>query len=170
LSIPLTQAATIEYVVTDLSDVTPGEDLWRYDYTVSGRSFAASEYFDIYFASSLYGTLTPGPAPNADWDVMILEQPDPTKLPPFDRGMFDVFALNAGPSLAGAFSVTFPYLGSGTPGAQPFEIFDASSNLLESGVTVPAGGVVPEPSTVALFALGLGGCALRLRRRFEIHR
>lgn len=41
------QAATITYTATNLADVTPGEDLWRYDYVVSGGDFLHSEFFDL---------------------------------------------------------------------------------------------------------------------------
>ena len=37
-------ATTVQFVATNLSDVTPGEDLWRYDYIVTGHSFLASEF------------------------------------------------------------------------------------------------------------------------------
>jgi hypothetical protein len=161
------QATTIAYLPSDLADVTAGEDLWRYDYTVSGRTFLQSEFFDIYFSPSVYASLTAAPAPNPDWDVAILQQPTPGNLPPFDRGMFDAFALAADASLAGTFSVSFVYLGSGTPGAQTFEIFDAGSSLLETGFTTLT-PQIPEPSSVPLSLIGLIGCAIHLRRRFHL--
>ena len=77
------QAEKIAFVATDLVDVTPGEDLWRYDYTVSGsHNFAQFEFFDIFFDPSLYGALSDASAPNGDWDVLILQQPNPINLPP----------------------------------------------------------------------------------------
>ena len=167
------QATTIAYTASNLPDIVPGEDLWRYDYMVSDRSFLQSEFFDIYFSSALFGTLTAGPAPNADWDVAILQQPEPLNLPPFDRGMFDAFALNDAPSLSGAFSVSFVFLGPGTPGSQEFDIFNANFELVESGntsVPVPGDIVVPEPSTAALFLFGLVACAFHTRRRTGIPR
>ena len=166
------RAGTIEYVATNLVDVTPGEDLWRYDYTVGGRAFLQSEFFDIYFAPNLYSSLTAGPAPNADWDVLILQQPNPVNLPPFDTGIFDAFALTDGPSLSGSFSVSFIYLGQGSPGAQAFEIFDAGTvpALLEAGLTTVPGAEIPEPSTAALFLIGLAAWAIHLHRRHGIHR
>lgn len=159
-------AATIYYEVSDLSDATAGEDLWRYEYTVSGRNFLQSEFFDIYFAPNLYGTLTAGPAPNPDWDVVILQQPNPANLPPFDRGMFDAFALTGSPSLSGTFSVDFVYLGSGVPGRQPFEIFDADSGLVDSGFTT----LIPEPGTTALCLIGLIACMIGLHGRSQLQR
>ena len=164
------QAARIEYVASDLADLTTGEDLWRYDYTVSGRNFLQSEFFDTYFPASLYEELVAGPTPTADWDVLILQQPNPVNFPPFDAGIFDAFALAGTPSLAGAFWVSFIYLGSGSPGAQLFRIFDAESNLVESGLTTAPVGVIPEPSTGALFLIGLAACLFHLHRRSGIRR
>jgi len=166
----IARAATIEFVASDLVDTTPGEDLWRYDYTVSGRNFLQSEFFDIYFSANLYGMLTAAAGPNADWDVAILQQPNPANLPPFDRGMFDAFALTDNPSLSGTFSVNFVFLGSGSPGSQKFEIFDAASTLAESGFTRAPGQVIPEPSTAAPFFIALVAGAIQLRRRSEIRR
>ena len=116
-------------------------------YRSQGARFFQSEFFDIYFNPLLYGTLMPGPALNAGWDTMVLQQPNPVNLPPFDRGIFDSSALVNNPSLASAFSVSFVYLGTGSPGSQPYEIFDANASLLESGLTRPVAGAVPEPST-----------------------
>src|SRR5262245_26595501 len=90
-------AATIQYVATDLPDVTPGENLWRYDYAVTGRTFLASQFFDIYFDASLYGSLTVLNAPS-DWVGRILGQPNPANFPPFDRGIFDAEALANNPA------------------------------------------------------------------------
>ena len=164
------QAETIQFVATDLVDVNPGENLWQYDYTVSGHNFLQGEFFDIFFDPSLYSTLTAGPAPNADWDVAVLQQPNPANLPPFDTGIFDSFALINGASLTGVFSVSFIFLGSGVPGAQPFQIFDADlpPNLVNAGLTSPP-AAVPEPSTAILFFTGLIGCAI-LHRKSGIRR
>jgi hypothetical protein len=160
-SVTIAYATTIGFVSVNLADVTPGDDLWRYDYIVSGRTFLQSEFFDIYFDPVLYGTLTALPAPNADWDVAILQQPNPVNLAPFNKGIFDAFALVPAPSLAGTFSVQFLYRGTGTPGAQMFEIFGANSSLLETGMTTPA-GVIPEPSTVVLSLLGLSAFGFKV--------
>jgi hypothetical protein len=162
-AVPESHAATVEFVATDLPDVT-AEDLWRYDYRVSGRSFLQFEFFDIYFDPLLYRNLANESLAGPDWDVAILQQPNPLNLPPFDRGMFDAFALVDGPSLTGTFSVSFAYLGSGRPGSQPFDIFDAGSNLVESGFTTPAPSAVPEPSTFLLVLPALAAASLKFRR------
>ena len=95
--------------------------------------------------------------------MRILQQPNAANLPPFDRGMFDAFALVDNPSVAGTFAVSFVYLGSGSPGAQPFEVFAANSNLLESGLTSPAATAIPEPSTALLSLLGMACYTVRFR-------
>jgi len=152
------RAVTIEYVATDVTDVTRGEDLWRYDYIVAGHPFVASEFFDIYFDPLLYGTVQALPGPNSDWNARILQQPTPGNFPPFDVGMFDAVALAGNASLADAFSVNFVYLGSGVPGSQRFDLFGANSNVLESGFTTPPVSSIPEPCTILLAALGLAVC------------
>lgn len=141
------KAAAIQYVATNLADTTPGQDLWRFDYTIAGRSFLQSQFVDIYFDPLLYSSLTAAPTPNPDWDVAILQQPNPLNLPPFNVGIFDMFALVDNASLAGEFSVTFVYSGPGTPGSQPFDVFDASGAVLESSFTSPVTSGIPEPST-----------------------
>lgn len=151
-------ATTLQFVATDLVDVTPGEDLWRYDYKVSGSTFSQGQFFDVLFDPLLYGALTAGPSPSGDWDVAVLQQPAPLTLPPFDKGIFDAFALVNDPAIDGIFSVNFVYLGGGTPGSQPFEIYGSNGALLEPGFTTPPGTVVPEPS--ALLTLSFAAAAL----------
>ena len=99
--------------------------------------------------------LMAAPSFTPDWDVAVLQQPNPVNLPPFDTGIFDAFALANNPSLAGTFSVSFVYLGAGSPGSQPFDIFAANAETLESGLTSPAQGAIPEPATVTLSLAGL---------------
>ena len=164
------RASVITFVATDLADTTVGQDLWRYDYAVSGRSFLQSEFFDIYFDPSRYRTLSAGPEPNADWDSIVLQQPTPGNLPPFDVGIFDNFALTGAPSLAGSFSTTFVFLGPGTPGSQKFNIFDANSNLIETGLTTRPVSVIPEPSTISLSLIGLLVLVFCYHRRSKMRR
>jgi hypothetical protein len=160
-------ATTLQFVATDLADVTPGEDLWRYEYKVEGNTFSQGQFVDVLFDPLLYGALTAGPSPGGDWDVAVLQQPAPVNLPPFDRGIFDAFALVNDPSIDGIFSVNFVYLGSGSPGSQPFEIYASDAALLESGFTTPSGTVVPEPST--LLTLAFAAVAVACLRTARAH-
>lgn len=61
----------------------------------------------------------------------------------------------------GGFSVTFDYLGAGTPGSQLFSIVDPNSfDELDSG----ARSSVPQPGTLQLMLAGLGALAYWQRR------
>ncbi|MBX3670122.1 MAG: hypothetical protein KF778_17105 [Rhodocyclaceae bacterium] len=151
-------AASIQFTPVDLPNVTPGFDLWQYEYSVSGN-FVAFGGFNLLFSPTLYAQLeNPPPAINADWFASTLE-PDPGL--PAD-GLYSATALIGSPSLADKFIVSFVWLGNGTPGAQPFEVFDDSFNITESGRTRTPGQPVPEPGT-----LGLLAGALLLARRLS---
>jgi hypothetical protein len=156
-------ATTIEFEAVDLQN-----NLWQYNYFVSGRTFSADQDFTIFFDYHRYGQLqSPPPAINSDWSVIVL-QPD-LKLP--DNGAYDALALVDGASLADPFRVGFLFLGPGTPGSQPFTIdqFDAAGNLLqvlETGNTIPRQqSPVPEPSSLLLCLVGLRALLYRTARR-----
>jgi hypothetical protein len=157
VSASATQAATVLYTATDLADTTLGEDLWLYEYRVSDFAFGSGEGFNITFDRALYTKLqNPPPLVNADWDVLTL-QPD---LALSSNGIYDALALRAAPSLANDFRVTAVWLGTGTPGAQPFTIHDASFGTIATGQTAP----VPEPTTAVLLLFGSWLCARRRPR------
>jgi hypothetical protein len=65
--------------------------------------------------------------------------------------------------MADRFLIDFIWRGAGTPSSQPFEIFDAAFQVVETGRTIPF-GQVPEPATGLLVMAGLGA-ALAARRR-----
>lgn len=164
LALPFTSIAiNISYEAFNLTDTTVGEDLWRYDYTVSDHSFLADEGFLIFFDYTLYGDLqdTP-PLPNIDWDPLTLD-PDPLLIPP-DPGNYDALALSDNASLLDLFTVEFIWLGTGTPGSQRFELYDANYQSTYGGRTT-GGAPIPEPSTWALLATGLIGLIGYTRKR-----
>ena len=65
------------------------------------------------------------------------------------------------PLNASSFALAFDWVGRGSPGSQPYELFDADFNLTGSGLTAP----VPEPASASLLMLALSALALLLRRR-----
>ena len=150
-------AITISYQVTDLTDTTAGQDLWQYSYSISGYTFNTGYGFTILFDYSLYSGLEdPPPFVNFDWDPIVLQ---PTLALPAD-GTYDALALVNNASLADPFVVSFVWLGSGTPGPQPFDLYvnDPDFEILESGRTTPEGtSPIPEPATLLLFGMGLIG-------------
>jgi hypothetical protein len=170
----LAGAATITFETVDLADVTVGEDLWRYIYTVGDASFDANDGFAIFFDPQLYGALiasTPDTNPaeisttDAEWDILVL--PPDLGLP--DGGVFDALSY-AGVAVNLAFTVDFVWLGTSSPGAQPFNLY----TLGEDSLVITGGGVteaanpVPEPGTLALLAIGsaaFAGRQLSNRRR-----
>ena len=161
--VPDVRGATIAFVATDLTDVVAGEDLWQIEYFVSGRSFLAGEGFDIEFDPLLYGSLQSlPPAPSLDWDPLILQQPNPAAFPPFDVGIYDALALVDNASLDAPFVLQVVFLGGagGSPGPQPFTIFDSGFQVVETGSTQ---GAIPEPNPIVLVASGVALFAL-LRR------
>lgn len=149
-------AVTILFVPSDVVDQVVGQDLWRYDYQVTG-SFEPFGGLNLLFDPTRYGVLSvPQPVAGVDWDVFVV-QPDAALAAP---GLFTATRLIDSPALNNPASVQFVWLGAGTPGAQPFEVFDASFGISETGFTQ----AVPEPRTYALYALGLLLLARRLSR------
>ena len=159
-------ATTIEYEAINLADVVPGQDLWQYNYYVSGRTFSANQDFTIFFDYVKYSQLqSPPPAVSPDWNLLVL-QPD-LQLP--DNGAYDALAVVNNPSTANVFHLTFVWLGAGTPGSQPFTIdqLDAQGNVLqvlETGNTIPL-QTTPEPGTWLLCLAGLATLTFRMAKR-----
>lgn len=154
------QATTINYTITDL-----GESRWRYDYAIHNDSLdSALQEFTLYFNDSLYANLS-DESTAAGFDLLLI-QPD-TAIPA--AGIFDGLALQGGIA-AGAwldgFSVSFDYLGQGTPASQLFSIVDPSTFIeLDTGLTSRAAVPIPAPATLALVLLGLAGVAVQRRRQ-----
>ena len=150
-------AASIGYTATSL-----GGTQWRYDYTVSNTTLAMPiEEFTVFFSVGQYANLH-SVSTLPDWDVLLV-QPDPA-IPA--SGYLDALALAGGivpGGTATAFSLTFDYLGAGSPGAQPFSIIDPVSFIeIEAGITQPS--AVALPSTPWLLLAGVLAMAC-LRRR-----
>jgi hypothetical protein len=152
-----------ETVTYDVYNI--GGSTWRYDYTiVDPAAFPINQGITFDFALELYGPLSNPIAP-AGWDVQTWNPDDPFGA----SGGFDLLALVDKPALTGL-SIQFEYLGSGTPGPQPFEIY-----TIDPDFAVTGGGNtshVPEPSAVLTLGAVGGGlaafgalAALRSRRR-----
>jgi len=151
-------ALSIRFLATDLPDGGAAGDRWRIEYRLDAFPEPAGHGWSVRFDRALYADLQdPPPAPGGGWDVLVL-QPDPA-LP--DDGRYDALALVASAPVDRIFSVEFRWLGAGVPGAQPFEVYDASFAVVEEGVTLP----VPEPGVASLVLLGLAGLAIGRRAR-----
>ena len=128
-----------------------GGSTWRYDYIVANDGSITAEIalFDILFDPELYAeaslVIASEPAVASAWDQQILASG--IGVP----AAFDALALAEGIGIgqnASGFAVSFTWLGEGTPGEQPVEIYDAGSfALLGTTMTtpVPAPAVEPVP-------------------------
>jgi hypothetical protein len=156
------QAATVGFTVSPL-----GGSNFRYTYDFTALSLLANQEVDIRFSPTLFSTLTNGIA-GANFSLAVFQPNNP----PGASGDYAALALINNPPLSGPFRIDVTFLGTGTPGSQPFFInqYDAAGNFLrvvDSGSTTPPGGNVPEPATWLLGSAGLifTGIASTLRRR-----
>jgi hypothetical protein len=102
----------------------------------------------LLFDENLFTGLTSPTTSNTDWDVLNL-QPD-SGIPA--AGELDLIALADNPSLDVIFTQPVSWLSTGSPGIQPFLVYDETFTSIQSGVTGVSPSV-PEPSTLLL----LGG-------------
>ena len=168
IGFPLTvraQATSVDFTATHLSGST-----WRYDYLIANDTLGTPiDEFTIFFKLGLFENLS-SPQQPAAWSSVIA-QPDPGL--PAD-GFYDSATMSGGIAPGGSlsgFSVTFSYLGSGTPGSQLFDIVNpVTFATLDSGQTQLAGAAgAPEPPALTLVAAALLSAAAahscRRRRR-----
>ena len=153
-------ATTIRVESIDL-----GSSQYRSLYTVTndGSLGVPLQAFDLYFDPGLYLesslAIVTAPPLATDWDQLILGSGV------LVAAAYDAVALDGGipdGTSESGFAVEFTWIGPGTPGAQPFEIFDPQTfDVLESGLTTP----IPETSTLSLLAAGISLLARRPRSR-----
>ena len=144
------EATTITYDVNNIAG-----NRWEYVYTVNNDTLAGNILeFTVFFAASSYENLLADATPS-DWNPLVI-QPD-TSLPA--DGFYDSLALVSGiapnTSLSG-FTVSFDFLGSGTPGNQPYDIVDpATFETIVSGNTRLNSSNVPEPGELPMLIIGV---------------
>ena len=153
-------ATTISFATVNLTG-----NLWQYEYTVTNDSLStAIDEFTIYFDRDLFSNLAVEASP-AGWDSIVV-QPD-SGIPA--DGFFDALALGQGlapGATVTGFTVSFQFLGAGSPSAQPFEVVDPTSfSVIDSGATVAQATTgLPEPGSIALSAIGLSALAFARKR------
>jgi hypothetical protein len=156
---------SISYVAVDEADVVMGQDLWRYDYTLTGPVdlFGGLE---ISFEAGLYeAVIISGADPILDVSTPTT-QPDPIFGPGLVVVTLPTVALGAGD--AGLFSVNFLWNGPGAPGSQSYRIFDGSFGDVVLSRTVPTGtSPIPAPSAASLVLLALAALATTRRARAQ---
>lgn len=168
------RGAEVHYQIEGLGVNAGGQNLYRYTYQPVDIDFEQDQELDIRFDPNLFAALFNALAPSG-FDVLLF-QPN---TPPGAFGDYSALALVSNPVISGVFSVDVVYIGSGTPGAQPYFINQYAANgqfvaTLLAGVTTSGGStVVPEPGglsvvSTGLFMLGIS-CLLRsrFRKRFK---
>lgn len=143
---PSAHAVEVSYSTHNVADTSLGHDRWRYEYRLDEFPFDAGYGFTVYFDPELYTALqTALPAPGSDWDAIVLE-PDAGL---GSDGFYDAEGLFDDPSANAVFRVSFEWLGTGTPGDQPFEVREPEPSfaVVQSGTTD-----VPEPASLVRHA------------------
>lgn len=146
------QAVTIHFVAQDLPDVVAGQDRWSYAYSLSG-TFADFGGVNLLYPAAAYADLAVGVAPDASRWSNTVTQPDPIL---GADGLLSLSAIGAQNPVELPFTVEFTWLGSGSPGAQDFEVFDDSFDVVATGQTAPLGTpAIPEPGGLLLVGSAL---------------
>lgn len=162
LNVPASAATSpVDFISTDMTDVTNGQDLWHYQYFIKRQSLPSFYAVNLIFSPSLYGDLT---VTGFSSGLSVLETQPDAGLPA--DGLITATALY-GALFDGSETVelAFVWLGSGAPGSQIFEILDDSFNVVSTAQTAkpsaPPPLSVPEPGVAGLVALSM----LAFRRR-----
>ena len=128
-----------------------GAGRWQYQYKVTNNNLSDPiKEVTIWFGYGSYANLsvnTPNP-PAGSWSELVV-QPEPVIK---DDGFYDTLTLGSGISAgqsAGLFSVTFDWRGTGTPGAQFYEVVNPVTYQ-----TIASGYTAPEPGSVLLLGFG----------------
>ena len=129
-----------------------------HSYQVSGLTLTAGQGFTIFFDANLYRLLQdPPPFVSADWDTISI-QPD---LALHSDGFYDTLALRNNPAFTDPFKLRLVWLGTGTPGAQPFTVYNNDFTTITQGQTTN----VPEPSALALLLAAQAAICNRRAKR-----
>lgn len=140
----------ITYTAYDLPDLASGQDLWHYEYTLSG-TLPAFNAVNILFPGDLYSD--PAVTDESRGVFTFLTPPDPFF--PAD-GLLNVTALT---DIAGGSSesvgLDFVWLGAGTPGRQSYEVLSDFFDVIGAGQTSAVGAAVPEPDSTLLLVTAL---------------
>lgn len=160
LILGLTQISYATIIAYDIDNLAGNS--WEYTYTVTNDTLSSSiEEFTIYFDYDFYQNLNVTSSVSG-WDIIVGE---PYVALSWD-GFYDALGspgISHGSKMSG-FSVSFAWLGTGTPGSQSFDIVNPLDyTTLDSGQTIPA-APVPEPSTLLLTGAGLAGVGFIGRR------
>ncbi|MCK5000965.1 MAG: PEP-CTERM sorting domain-containing protein [Anaerohalosphaera sp.] len=132
-----------------------GGPRWRYNYKITNDLSVPIEAMTIWFDSDLFANLQieSNTQVQAVWDELVLFD-----IPGLGHG-YDILNEAGGVGIGqvvDGFSVSFNWLGTGTPGQQAFEIVDpATYQTKYRGITIP------EPATLSLML----AAALLLRSR-----
>ena len=162
LLLAATAHAGVIYSAVDLASPGPdGGEFWQYTYSLQGYVAQQNVAVEILFDPLLYNDLQDPPAVSG-WSITSL-QPDPTF---GDPGRYSALALENNAPVTGPFTVTFAFLGTGTPGSQPVQYnqFGGDGSFIGTIATAQT-DPVPEPATALLIGSGLVACALYLRHR-----
>ena len=156
LTAALTLASTawaapgVTFLAADLIDTTPGEDLWVFDYSITGP-LAEFESVNLLFASSDF---SPGLTVLTSDISISTTVTAPVASPAADGQVLATAMVPLAGNAFAAMSVQFVWTGAGRPGSQSFEVLDDQYNMLSTGTTTMA-AAVPEASTAAMLFAGM---------------